>query len=199
MALVWCSCFAEAAQAKQLLPVDEAAKDPSFLAFRKRLHTAVRAKDHRFVLSIVAPDIIIDFGADKEVSGFQKKWRPERKDSKLWPALEGVLTLGGSFEDGWFVAPYVYSEWPEELDSVEYQAVLGREVPARSGPDPAASVVATLSHDLVKVAPDQAAGKSPGTGWTKIIIPGGKSAFVPSRSLRSAMGYRAAFAKVNGQ
>jgi hypothetical protein len=189
--------LAGVAYAEKLLPTDEAAENPSFLAFRQRLITAVREKDHQYVVSILAPNISLGFSGAKGVRAFRKEWRPERKDSKLWPTLQSLLSLGGSFdEDGEFVAPYVYSKFPEGLDSLDDHCIIGKDVRVRSGPSATAPIIATLSYDIVQPATPAV---THATEWVKITTPDGQSGYVSRRFLRSAMDYRASFAKVKGQ
>src|SRR5688500_11007344 len=45
----------------RLLPRDEVARDPGFLAFRRQLERAVARRDRAAILRIAEPDINIDF------------------------------------------------------------------------------------------------------------------------------------------
>src|SRR5215469_11392998 len=139
-------------QSRKLLPVDEAAKDPSFKAFRDALIDAVKRKDTQFVLEVVAPDILSDFGGGNGIQNFKTKWRlGNAAESKLWAELETILSMGGSFrvEDGKksFWAPYVYSAWPDDLDcgeDAQCYAVTGDHVNVRREPNSAAPIVRSL-------------------------------------------------------
>src|SRR5215469_9820431 len=102
------------AQLRKLLPVDEASKDPTFKTFRDALADAVKRKDTQFILGVVAPDILNDFGGGNGIQNFKAKWRlGKTEESKLWAELDTVLSMGGSFrvDEGkrTFWAPYVYS------------------------------------------------------------------------------------------
>jgi hypothetical protein len=103
-------------QGAKLQPVDEAAKDPSFFAFRARLLKALADKDANYLISILDPQIKTDFGGGGGVADFKKAWHPERPNSQVWSELVSVLALGGSFDNGSFSAPYVYSKFPDEVD-----------------------------------------------------------------------------------
>lgn len=192
---------AAGAQARKLLPVDEAHEDKTFLAFRDRLLEAAKNRDSKLVMSAVHPRIRNSFGDDGGIKEFRKKWKPESPDSELWGTLVEILRLGGSFREAGkgrdFWAPYVYSNFPDDVDAFEYLAVTGENVNVRRKPDPASEVVSTLSYDLVK-APD-GPPRSEASEWTRIITPDGKEGFVSRRFLRSPVDYRAAFTKVNGR
>lgn len=166
--------------------VDEAAKDPSFAAYRDQLLAAVRARDAKTVLALSDPNIRTSFGEGGGRAALEQALKEE-----VWGELEQILTLGGSFREGMFWAPYVYSAWPESQDAFETLAVIGDDVPLRESGDAGAPAIATLSRDLVTRA------SAPGAGgaWTKVKTADGKTGFVDAKSLRSPVGYRAGFLK----
>lgn len=188
---------------RKLLPVDEAAKDPSFFAFRQKLMEAARNHDIDFILSTLDPNIVNSFGGSEGIEGFKATWEVDKPQTKLWDTLTLVLTLGGSLnvseQETSFWAPYVFSHWPNDVDSFEYGAILGTSVRVRSRPSLDATVIATLSYDIVKFA-DQSwlpAGEAGPNGWVKIITPSGREGFVSSRYVRSPIDYRIGFIKKN--
>ncbi|MFB3920601.1 MAG: SH3 domain-containing protein [Terriglobia bacterium] len=189
----------------KVLPVDEAAQDPSFLAFRQGLVAAARKHDLQYILTILDPQIVNSFGGSEGIEGFKAIWEVDKPQTKLWDTLILVLTLGGSLnvsdQETSFWAPYVYSRWPNEVDAFEYGAIIGTNVRVRARPDPVAPVVATLSYDIVKFA-DQSwlpAGEAGENSWVKIITPAGHEGFVSSRFVRSPIDYRIGFLKKNGK
>src|SRR3970040_1280395 len=56
------------------LPVDEAAKDPSWTSFRKRLLDAVARRDRKFVLGILDRDVRSGAESGRGVAEFRKQW-----------------------------------------------------------------------------------------------------------------------------
>lgn len=187
----------DAGSPRRLEPVDEAAKDPSFLEFRERLLQAIDRRDAKYVVGIVDPRILNSFGDNNGVAAFRRIWKPERADSKLWTELREVVTRGGAFRDGAFWAPYVYSSFPDDLDSFEYVAVLGDAVVLRSRPDTSGTTVATLAYDLVKV--DYTGLADPENApWYKVATTDGREGYLPAGSFRSPVDYRASFAKKRG-
>jgi hypothetical protein len=196
--LLACGFTLQAAEpARKLLPVDEAAKDPSFFIFRARLQEALAKHDMAFVLSVVTPDIQIGFGGDDGIEAFKKAWKPEAKDSGMWSELARVLALGGKFtEDGQFQAPYVSAAWPEDLDPIEHVAIVGENVRVREKPDANSAVMASLSYDLVTLVESSGqAGKGP---WSKIKLADGREGYVSDAFLGSGASLRAYFEKKNG-
>jgi hypothetical protein len=196
-----------ASKARKLLPVDEAAKDPTFKAFRDTLIDAVKRKDTQFILGVLAPDILNDFGGGNGIQNFKTKWRlGKTEESKLWDELDTVLSMGGSFrveeDKRIFWAPYVYSTWPDEFDcgeDAQCYAVTGDHVNARREPSSTAPIVASLSYDIVKSKIEDTESKKTPDGWTKVIVPGGAAGYVATRFLRSPIDYRAGFARVKGK
>lgn len=199
--------YQAASKARKLLPVDEASKDPTFKAFRDAIIDAVKRKDTQFILGVVAPDILNDFGGGNGIQNFKTKWRlGKTEESKLWAELDTVLSMGGSFrvEEGkrTFWAPYVYSTWPDDFDcgeDAQCYAVTGDHVNARREPSSTGPIVASLSYDIVKSKIEDTESNKTPEGWTKVIVPGGATGYVATRFLRSPGDYRAGFAKVKGK
>ena len=186
-----------AAPARRLEPLDEASKDPSFVKFRQELLEAVERRDARYVLGILDPTIHNSFGGDGGIEEFKTRWKPERSDSKLWDELRKVLTHGGAFEDGMFWAPYVFTNFPEDLDAFEYGAVLEEKVILRSKPQASAPPVATLSYHIVKID-YEGSGDLENPTWYKVATTDGQEGYVPASSVTSPVDYRAGFEKQGG-
>lgn len=194
------------AQSRKLYPADKAAEDAAFLKFRQSLRAAVRRRDKEFVLSVLDPQIQLSFGGHKGIEDFKQMWKIDRPDSRLWSELETILSMGGSFTvvDGKrnFVAPYVTSLWPNDLDGFEYVAITGKDVRVRERPGLKEPVVATLSYDIVKTGSqtvEELERKIDGHTWRKIIAPGGKTGYVAEKFVRSPIDYRAYFERKNGR
>jgi len=193
-------CTAAGAQTRQakLRPVDEAGRDPSFLEFRSRLIEAVARRDADFVMGVLEPNILVDFGGGHGPGAFREHWKLDRPEaSELWDQLGRVLALGGRFqgegEDRQFWAPYVF-DFPPGFDGFEFGAILGSGVRARVQPDEQAAVVARLSFDVVQME-----HPADGADWVRITTPDGQKAYVARRLIRSPIDYRAAFKRVGGR
>lgn len=162
--------------------VDEASQDPLFATFRDQLATAVRARDTQAVLALTDPAIRTSFGGDGGHASLKEDH---------WRALDAILPLGGSFREGMFWAPYVYSAWPESQDAFETLAVVADNVPLRSSADANSPAIASLSRDLVK------RGKEKPGAWTQVETADGKTGYVESKFVRSPVDYRAGFLKTD--
>ncbi len=180
----------------ELRPVDEAASHPDFLAFRNELKAVVERRDSAALLATVHKDIKNSFGGDDGIVEFKEAWKIESRESILWDELHKVLSLGGSFDaEGAFIAPYVFSRWPEGLDGFEYVAVTGSNVRVRIAPAPAAPIVDTVSHLLLK-------RNGPATehaDWVSVTLQGGRTGYINRRYVRSPIDYRAIFKKIDGR
>ena len=191
-------------ESAKLQPVDEAPNNQEFLNFRKRLIGAAQKRDLAFVLSILDPNIKNGFGGESGIDEFKSMWLPEKPDSQLWETLLRVLSMGGSFSgkepEMYFLAPYVYSRWPNEFDPFEYAAITGTNVNLRRQASPEAAVLARLSYNIVKLDPDDSsAGENADSSWVRVRTLDGISGYVSSRYIYSPIGYRAGFIKRGGE
>jgi hypothetical protein len=205
-------CFSSAlGQERYLKPVDEAAKDASFQAFRTRLIAAAEKHDAAFIYRILDPKIELSFGGDAGVADFKRIWKIDRKDSKFWDEFLRVIKNGGKFDgDGRnkfasFSAPYTFSSWPADLDSFDYSVIFGSDVNLRESPSPDAKIVERLSYNIVKPDYDRSKKVKDGPGkddflieWMKVETLGGKAGFIRAQYVRSPIDYRAGFVKKRG-
>ena len=204
--LLTASAAVAAPHAVRLLPVDGAGKDTSFAAFRKELREAVRRRDSPFVMSVVDPKIEMGFDGNAGIKDFKKVWKPERKESDLWPVLDQILGMGGTFEKSngrrEFCAPYVTSRFPAGFDEFESGAITGKDVCLYARPQAGAPVLGTLSYDVVKVldwSGERSQKATTKDRWVLIRTPQGRRGYVRHEFVRSPVDFRAYFAKVNGR
>lgn len=186
-------------------PVDEAKNDASFLAFRTKLIAAVKKQDKNFLLSVVDRNIKTGFGGNDGIENFKKMWKLNGAKSEIWDELLTVLTNGGTFstqgKNKSFYAPALFTEFPEDLDAFEYQAIFGNNVNLRAKPDLKADVIAQLSYNIVKVDYQNSVKPTKNSeeySWLKIETLGGKKGFVNAQFVRSSIDYRAGFEKIRG-
>jgi hypothetical protein len=179
-----------------LSPVDDASRRADFLTFRHELQETVRRRDADALLRIVHPGIKSSLGGNSGVDDFRAQWHPERADSELWRELGAVLALGGTFDEaGSFVAPYVFSRWPDAFDAFEHVAVIGSSVRVRAAPSASAAVVATVSYAIL----ERDLNRAEVEGWTAVRLPGTQAGYVASQLARSPIDYRAYFTRENGR
>lgn len=182
----------------RLPPVDEASRNPAFLEFRADLRAAIARRDVDFVLAVVDSSIKNGFGGDDGIAAFERQWQPRSPSSLLWRELGSTLSLGGSFDpDGRFIAPYVFSRWPESIDAFRHLAVTSSGVRVRAQPSLDGAIVGKLSHAIVPRATRQSLPEN--SAWTAIRRANGRTGYVANQFLRSPIGYRAFFVPVNGR
>ncbi len=177
----------------ELRPVDEAASDPTLVAFRQQLLDAVHRRDRDVLLSAIDPDIRTTFGPGGGIEDFRKQWSGD----EIWAVLEGVLTRGGTWQKGSevkrFWAPYVFSAWPDGHDAFEELAVTANDVPLREAADPNSNVMATLRWDIVTRTDAQST--TSGAPFMKVRTADGREGWVETKYLRSPIDYRAGLVK----
>ena len=195
--VVVASTLAQGPAHRRLLPVDQAATQPDFFTFRAQLLTAVARHDAAALMAVVHPNIKCDFGGGEGKAFFEEYWKPSAPGSEVWAELAAVLALGGTFSTSdTFVAPYVFSRWPQGVDGFEHVAVVGDRVRIRTAPRPDAEAAAVSSFEILPLA--RQSGDTP-EEWTAVALAGKKIGYVASRFVRSPIGYRAYFSREDGR
>ena len=185
-----------------MLPVDEAPQDPSFFSFRARLIEAVARRDTAFLFAHTAPRVHVSYGAENGVEAFRRQWNlsSDPSESDVWPMLARVLGAGGRYQQGRFVAPYVYTDWPDTLDAFQHAAVMGEGVRVRATPSPESAVLTTLAFAIVPLAGEGGDCFGAGAeGWCKVRLHDTRVGYVAADYLYSPVGYRAGFEKRDGR
>jgi hypothetical protein len=186
----------------RLAPVDEAAKDPTFVRFRNELNDVIARKDAAKLFHYLASDVHLSFGGDYGGPAFHKMWKPFDKDTKVWAVLSLIVDNGGKFiAPGGFAAPYAYAAFPEDLDSFEHVVVTNPQAVLRERPNANARAIRKLDHDILKVV--KPSGKmqheAGPNDWDEVQTAPGQRGFVLSADVRSPVEYRAVFEKRKGK
>ncbi|MBK7708224.1 MAG: SH3 domain-containing protein [Acidobacteria bacterium] len=192
--------FSASSQERFVKPLDDGGKDASLVAFRTKLIAATKKRDTKFILSILDPKIVSSFGGDEGVADFKRYWKISTAKSEFWATFLPVITNGGEFmadDRSLFCAPYLFTSFPDDLDSFLYLAIFGNNVNLRSAPSLKAPVIAQLSYNVVE--PVEQADRTAKSDWIEIRTLGGKKGFVKSEFVRSPIDYRACFAKKGGK
>lgn len=193
------------AQERFVKPVDEGPKNASFQAFRTQFIAALKRRDARYIYGVVDRDIKLGFGGEDGIANFKKNWKLESAKSEFWAEMLKVVSNGGTFDksnSNSFMAPYLFTTFPEDIDAFEYQAIFGFNVNLRSRPDINSPVVAQLSYNVVKADYQNSVMKKGTDGqyeWLKIETLGGKRGWVKPEFVRSSIDYRAGFEKIKGK
>ncbi len=176
-------------------PLDEAARDPQFAAFRDSLLRIVARRDTTALLAIVAPEIKSSFGGNDGLAGFREQWRLGQPDSKLWSVLDDVLRHGGRFSGAEsFWAPWTFLALPDSLDAFEHLIIRDSAVVVRETAGPASAVLGLLSYDIVR-----AGEYDPEAAWRAIALADGRRGYVAVAQIRSPVDYRAGFTRRDGR
>lgn len=204
LALAFPASAQETARELKLPPVDEAAKDASWVSFKNRLLSALATRDRKFVLSILDRNVRSGLDEQRGTEQFRQQWGLDDDDSPLWRQLPTALFLGGAFmkfdrRPTEFCAPYVSVKWPDDIDAVGGGAIVAKEALAKSAPSSDSETVATLSYDIVEVSDWEVADRSPDAKqkWVKIRLKGSE-AYVPEEQIRSPVEHTACFIKAAG-
>ena len=196
-------------QERFVRPVDEGSQDASFATFRKKVIAAAERNDVKYIISILDQAIKSSFGGHDGVKDFKSFWKINEKTSRFWQEFLLVIRNGGKFDhEGrtpMFVAPYIFTAMPEDLDQFEYHAIFGNNVNLREKPSADARVIDRLSYNIVKIDEPAAVKRKTGPGewdwtsaWHKVETLGGKKGWVKAEFVRSPVDYRAGFEKKRG-
>lgn len=185
---------------RPFVPVDEGAKNPGFFAFRAALQAAIARRDVEGLMSRVHSDVRAGFGEQDGIAAFRETYHPERAESSMWAELAEVLALGGKFiAPHTFEAPYVSAAWPPDVDGFEHVAVVAEAVRVRAAPGPLARQIGTVGFEILPLGETALArGIRQDDEWTSVRF-GGREAFIATRYLRVASGFRAVFAFEQGR
>jgi hypothetical protein len=172
-----------------LMPRDDAPRRPDFAAFRQRLLVAVARKDADAILMATDPEVAIDFDQTNGLDQLDRLIKDPSQD--FWNRFDDLLRQGGTFERAdRFLAPYVYSTWPEAIDSVDCVAVSGAGVRLRDRAEPNGRMLATLAFDIVERIHEDVPAFP---GWTRVRMANGVEGYIASRFVRSPLEWRAVF------
>jgi len=192
---------------KKLLPVDEAAQDPSFLAFRIALQQAIQRRDAKVLIGVLDKNIKLSFGTDSGIERFIEMWNPNSPQSDIWKELGDVVRLGGTFGYGkysrdTFWAPYVFG-LSGQLGDVWDAVIVANNAQVHAQPSSSSPVIAVLSYDVVKFGPYDPNPVMEKIGefsypWKQIRLGDQRTGYIYGRYVRSPLDYRAAFKKIDG-
>lgn len=199
-----CAAPCALAQERKLEPVDEAARDPSWVSFKTRLLNAVAKRDRKFVASILHPGVRVGQSGGRGITEFRKEWELDSTASPLWQELPAALYPGAAWskrEKGpsELCSPYVAIKWPQDVDAFAGGAIISKDALVKSAPAADSGTIATLSYDMVEVVDwevdDRAAASK--QKWVKIRSYAGEG-YVPEEQIRSPIEHTACFVKTEG-
>lgn len=192
-----------AEEARQILPVDEAASDLTWLRFKNRLVEAVQKRDRKYLLSILDSNIRNQLEGTRGIAEFRKQWDIDAADTALWRELGAVLQHGAAYvrrdtPTPELCAPYLLAKWPPELEPFDYGAIVARDSVVQAEPSASSASLGSLSYHVVRVIDWEVDDKAdPKQKWVRIQH-GGREGYVPEEHVRSPVEHAACFAKTPG-
>jgi hypothetical protein len=177
------------AGAPVLLPLDEAVNEPALLATRTAVITALRSRNVRPVLDLLADDFHID-GKRATRDNAAALFSGGVAGRSVETVLVQALSLGGTFTEDrgsiagerQFCAPYPYSAMPREYAYANQEgdpsALITKDTPVHALPDSASPIVARLSYRIVFACPEGKALGPRGERWCSIWTADGVNGFV---------------------
>ncbi|WP_431113297.1 hypothetical protein [Variovorax paradoxus] len=128
-------------------------RDPSFKIFRSTLAKAVAKRDARVLRTLLSPELIFSYAGIEGPDEFLKIYDLSNKSSAIWGELSRVLALGGVFEQqGVYVAPYAYSEFPVDREPWKYVVVVARGATLVSAPREDGTIFARVPNEILERA-----------------------------------------------
>jgi hypothetical protein len=195
--------IAQEAPPRKLYPADLARQDASLAAFRDRVLDAAARRDIDALRPLLADQVLSEEGpvAPADFAAALKRGQRETQE-RFWRELWDAFHLGFARDErGQIWAPYVnvrLSGWETPL-----LAITGTNVNLRERPALDASVVATLTYDVVNSAPGHEAptlvtidGFS--YQWIKIVTASGREGWVLNKYAASPHGLWFGVELVNG-
>jgi hypothetical protein len=178
------------AQPIHITPADDGVRNTSFREFRDQLIQAAHSGNIKRVLSVTSADVNVTHGRTGLVA-LRREWQLDRSPTRFLKELETVLKLGGRFHDSscTFVAPYVWTEFPEKLYDVDYVVAIQDPTPIRSGPGTGEVIASAAPGDLLR----SGIGERP---WLRVTTSNGVAGYVSEATVRRSNSYRAYFMRI---
>jgi len=180
---------------------DEGARDNSFFAYRQALMESVKFREPERFVTMVDIGVLGGHNTLGGMQDFAAKWRIDAIDSPLWSTMDSLLSLGGGFvrsnKGVQFCAPYVFVDFPDELDLRAHGVVIAEQARLMDEPAFNASVLASLDHDLVRVHDWKGMKVTNQNGeketWVEVTSLKGPVGWLPRSEVRSPLDPHACF------
>lgn len=149
----------------KILPIDESKSDSSLNDFISNLKLTVKKRDKTALLKIIDPEIVVSEGGGMYgIKEFSNEWNLQNAgQSKIWTNLEGILKMGGTWEDDdegkYFSIPYTqsnkaFSKFKYDFDWYNTAVIKASDVKVLKEPRATSNPIGTLNYDVVEVDPD---------------------------------------------
>jgi hypothetical protein len=190
----------------QLLPEDQAERDPNLEQFRKEMLQAVRFKEPERLVRYI--DLNVNNGPfiGPGMQTFAKVWRIDAIDSPLWVVLEDILSMGGAFvrsnRGAQFCAPYVFTHFPNDRNIQNHAAIVEPNIAIRKSPEYGSEILQRVSHKVVKVEDWTTIDRNDNgidVSWLHVRLSDGTEGYVEKAYVRSPLDYHACFILRHGK
>ena len=188
------------AQVVRLYPVDDTARDSDFRSYVGKLRSAVEGRNTSALRKLVDAEVTVGPAKeDKGWSRFVAKWRPDDRESPLWPALADLLSVGFIREHpNLYLSPYLVWRFPDELNRASHLVIVRDSVPLRGAPSLNAPAIAQLSFDVVRRL-GAIHGEDRLNQWFRVSTLDERTGYVNARDVMSPMMPRAQFGLQKGR
>jgi hypothetical protein len=191
----------DAAELRKLTPMDEASRDPGLTALLGKVRGLASAHDSQGLEALMLPAFRAEFDAPKGPAGFHRTWHPESPSTTLWPMLDRLFSLGGTFySETLFALPYVYTHFPDELDPLGYVVSVKAGTRLLEKPGKDAKTVGKLDYAIIPLAQRlQPPVMITSGSYFEVKVPRSGRCFVVEADIYSPAAHRAFFEKRGGR
>lgn len=188
------------AELRRLSPPGDVTQDPALNALITRIRQRAEARDARSLEALMLPDFRVEFDAGKGPLAFRRHWRSEQPGSLLWAVLPKLISLPGSYySPTLFALPFVYTDFPTDLDPLAHVVALSENVALYAKPEPGSPRVATLDHAIIPLVTPLRPPAIIRVPFLEVVHPQAGQCFVAGSDVYSPAGHRMFFEKRKGQ
>jgi|GEM_PF-1831552 len=160
----------------------------------EKLTDAVHSKNLTVLDDFLDNETMVDFGGSGGKAKFYEHWELNKnpENSKLWTELKKIFDLGGTYDENEkrFVAPYVFSDFPEELDAFTHFVITGTDIKVYTEKNLESKVAGVLNDNIIKASEDNGFFEKTDQDFIGIKISSGSQGYIQKKYIRSPIGYR---------
>ncbi|MFO1241686.1 MAG: hypothetical protein U1E36_00545 [Rickettsiales bacterium] len=176
---------------------DEAAKDPSFTAFRKTLQEAVHKRDHKAIIAMMDEHFKCSFEETGKENciiflGLDKNGKIELTGELFWDKMNDILKLGSSKTEAGVSIPYYFEHNPPVEDILTTGIITEKTMLQRKPRYTAHGLRDMKPYEVVTLRSVSS------EGWQGVTTFDGIKGYVKQTKLYQFSTWRAFFAKVGG-
>lgn len=180
---------------QEVKPRNDVTEDSSFGKFLSDYREALENRDQAYVKAHTHPNVKISFGGHSGWDGLVSYWSLADGSEGFYRMMKTTLQYGAVDTSGGqgnsYSAPYVFTDFPDDLDPYTFGVVVGSGVNLRTRPTTDAEIIGKASYEVLKVIEPET------DDWVKVQLADGTRAYIYGTYLWSPIGYRAKFTKVD--